>query len=112
MSLRSICSIRLLRFLVRLARGLPTIVERHAGECFGPLLEEALVCFVALLKDRKDPAHKLLVGARLTPHALRNGLRDLLWPLCGAVRASETSENPPSLLLGGWVNKGKGEISR
>src|SRR5215213_11280279 len=64
--------------LLRLARGLASIVERHAGERFGPLLEEALVCFVAFLKDLKDPAHKLLVGVRLTPHALRNGLRDLL----------------------------------
>src|SRR5215208_5688257 len=64
--------------LLRLARGLPSIVERHAAERFGPLLEEALVCFVAFLKDLEDPAHKLLVGLRLTLHALRKGLRDLL----------------------------------
>ena len=52
--------------------------ERHAGERFGPLLKEALVCFVAFLKELKDPACKLLVGARLTLDALRKGLRDLL----------------------------------
>src|SRR5215212_11592825 len=42
--------------LLRLACSLASIFERHAGEHFGPLLEEALVCFVALLKDLKDPA--------------------------------------------------------
>src|SRR5215216_5828017 len=64
--------------LLRLVRGLASIFERHAAERFGPLLEEALVCFVAFLKDLEDPAHKLLVGVRLMLHALRNGLRDLL----------------------------------
>src|SRR5215204_6900424 len=64
--------------LLRLTRGLGSICERHAGERFGPLLEEALVCFVAFLKDLKDPAYKLLVGLRLTPHALRKGPSDLL----------------------------------
>src|SRR5215216_7452370 len=64
--------------LLRLARGLASIFERHAGERFGPLLEEALVCFVAFLKDLKDPAYKLLVGLRLTLRALRNGPSDLL----------------------------------
>src|SRR5215208_6377680 len=56
--------------LLRLARSLASIFERHAGERFGPLLEEALVCFVALLKDLKDPARKILVGLRLTLNAL------------------------------------------
>src|SRR5829696_2684442 len=64
--------------LLRLARSLPSIVERHAGERFSPLLEEALVCFVALLKDLKDPARKILVGLRLMLHALRSGPSDLL----------------------------------
>src|SRR5215207_8447732 len=64
--------------LLRLARGLASIVERHAGERFGPLLKEALVCFVAFLKGLKDPAHKLLVGLRLMLHALSKGMRDLL----------------------------------
>src|SRR5215217_8976244 len=64
--------------LLRLARGLASIFERHAGERLGPLLEEALVCFVAILKDPKDPAHKLFVGLRLTLHALRKGPSDLL----------------------------------
>src|SRR5215211_9473826 len=64
--------------LVRLVRDLASMLERHAGERLGPLLEEALVCFVTFLKDLKDPAPKLLVGLRLTPHALRNSLRDLL----------------------------------
>src|SRR5215203_5631634 len=64
--------------LLRLARSLASIFKRHAGERFGPLLEEALVCFVALLKDLKDPAYKLLVGLRLTLHAPRNGPSDLL----------------------------------
>src|SRR5215217_2778691 len=64
--------------LLRLARGLASIFERHAGERFGPLLEEALVCFVAFLKDLKDPAYKLLVGLRLMLHALRSGPSDLL----------------------------------
>src|SRR5215218_7678315 len=64
--------------LLRLARGLASIFERHAGERFGPLLEEALVCFVALLKDLKDPAPKLLVGLRLTLNAPRKGPSDLL----------------------------------
>src|SRR5215204_6836401 len=64
--------------LVRLARGLASIFERHAGERLGPLLEEALVCFVAFLEDLKDPARKLLVDLCLTLHALRKGLRDLL----------------------------------
>src|SRR5215211_1217492 len=160
--------------LVRLVRDLASMFERHAGERFGPLLEEALVCFVAFLKDLKDPARKFVVGLRLTPHALSNSLRDFLgylvvpltgcdpvlsryagaflsalgvtlgdpaqvlevrlghrgrghfidtsvgsglvqlqtctyrapgaakhpWPLCVAVRASETSENPPSRRLG------------
>src|SRR5215218_10214286 len=159
--------------LLRLARSLASIFERHAGERFGPLLEEALVCFVALLKDLKDPAPKLLVGLRLTLNAPRKGPSDLLgclvvplaggdpvlggypgallgalcvslsdpsqvlevrlghhgrghlidtsvgsglvqlqtciyrapgaakhpWPLCVAVRASETSETPPSRRL-------------
>src|SRR5215211_1153752 len=159
--------------LVRLVRDLASMLERHAGERLGPLLEEALVCFVALLKDLKDPARKLLVDLCLTLHALRNSLRDLLgylvvplaggnpvlrgypgallgalgvalsdpaqvlevrlghrgrghlidtsvgsglvqlqtciyrapgaakhpWPLCVAVRASETSETPPSRRL-------------
>src|SRR5215218_7702671 len=64
--------------LLRLARSLASIFERHAGERFGPLLEEALVCFVALLKDLKDPAPKLLVGLRLTLNAPRKGPSDLL----------------------------------
>src|SRR5215212_2794007 len=64
--------------LLRLARGLASIFERHAGERFGPLLEEALVCFVAFLKDLKDPARKSLVGVRLMLHALRKGPSDLL----------------------------------
>src|SRR5215218_10954653 len=64
--------------LVRLARSLASIFERHAGERFGPLLEEALVCFVTFLEDLKDPARKLLVDLCLTLHALRKGLRDLL----------------------------------
>src|SRR5215217_7132574 len=64
--------------LLRLARGLASIFERHAGERFGPLLEEALVCFVAFLKDLKDPAYKLLVGVRLMLHALRSGPSDFL----------------------------------
>src|SRR5215208_6039759 len=64
--------------LLRLARGLASIFERHAGERFSPLLEEALVCFVALLKDLKDLGSKRLVGLRLTLHALGDGLRDLL----------------------------------
>src|SRR5215218_2027930 len=64
--------------LVRLVRGLASMFERHASERFGPLLKEALVCFVAFLKDLKDPAPKLLVDVRLTPHAPRNGLSDLL----------------------------------
>src|SRR5215208_66971 len=59
--------------LLRLAYSLPTIVERHASERFGPLPEEALVGFVALLENLKDPACELLVGVRLTPHALRKG---------------------------------------
>src|SRR5215211_8154090 len=64
--------------LVRLARGLASIFERHAAERFGPLLEEVLVCFVAFLEDLKDPAHKLLVGLRLALHALSQGPSDLL----------------------------------
>src|SRR5215217_5209963 len=64
--------------LLRLARSLASIFERHAGERFGPLLEEALVCFVALLKDLKDPARKILVGLRLTLNALPKGPSDLL----------------------------------
>src|SRR5687767_8893428 len=64
--------------LLRLARGLASIFERHAAERFGPLLEEALVCFVAFLKDLKDPARKLLVGVRLMLHALRQGPSDIL----------------------------------
>src|SRR5215208_4672227 len=64
--------------LLRLARGLASIFERHAGERFGPLLEEALVCFVALLKDLKDPAGKILVGLRLTLNASPKGPSDLL----------------------------------
>src|SRR5215213_6030223 len=64
--------------LVRLVRDLASMLERHAGERLGPLLEEALVCFVAFLKDLKDPARKILVGLRLTPHALSNSLRDFL----------------------------------
>src|SRR5215212_4514593 len=64
--------------LLRLTRGLASIFERHAAERFGPLLEEALVCFVAFLKDLKDPARKILVGLRLMLHALSDGLRDLL----------------------------------
>src|SRR5215208_1181252 len=64
--------------LVRLVRGLPSIVERHAGERFGPLLEEALVRFVALLKELKDPAPKILVGLRLTLNALSQSPSDLL----------------------------------
>src|SRR5215216_1351404 len=64
--------------LVRLVRDLASMLERHAGERLGPLLEEALVCFVAFLQDLKDPARKILVGLRLTPHALRNSLHDLL----------------------------------
>src|SRR5215208_6366952 len=55
--------------LLRLTRGLASIFERHAAERFGPLLEEALVCFVAFLKDLKDPARKILVGLRLMLHA-------------------------------------------
>jgi hypothetical protein len=57
--------------LLRLARSLASICEWHAGERFSPLLEEALVCFVALLKDLKDPARKILVGLRLTLNAPR-----------------------------------------
>src|ERR671910_2924067 len=64
--------------LLRLARGLASIFERHAGERFGPLLEEALVCFVAFLKDLKDPASKLLVGVRLMINALSQIPSDLL----------------------------------
>src|SRR5215207_1019962 len=64
--------------LLRLVRDLASMLERHAGERLGPLLEEALVCFVTFLKDLKDPAPKLLVGLRLTPHALSKALRDLL----------------------------------
>src|SRR5215211_4949972 len=64
--------------LLRLVRDLASMLERHAGKRLGPLLKEALVCFVAVLKDLKDPARKILVGLRLTPHALRNSLRDLL----------------------------------
>src|SRR5215208_4645962 len=64
--------------LLRLARSLASIFERHAGERFSPLLEEALVCFVALLKDLKDPARKTLVGLRLTLNAPRKGPSDLL----------------------------------
>src|SRR5215216_4550413 len=64
--------------LLRLARSLASIFERHNAERFGPLLEEALVCFVALLKDLKGPARKILAGLRLTLHALGNSLRDLL----------------------------------
>src|SRR5215213_5557178 len=64
--------------LLRLARGLVSMFERHAGERFGPLLEEALVCFVAFLKDLKDPARKILVGLRLMLHALSNAPSDLL----------------------------------
>src|SRR5829696_1769174 len=64
--------------LLRLVGDLASIFERHAGERLGPLLEEELVCFVAFLKELKDPAPKLLVGLRLTPHALSNSLRDLL----------------------------------
>src|SRR5829696_1871373 len=64
--------------LVRLVRGLASMFERHASERFGPLLEEALVCFVAFLKDLKDPAHKLLVGLRLMLHALSQSPSDLL----------------------------------
>src|SRR5829696_3745763 len=55
--------------LLRLVRDLASIFERHAAERLGPLLEEALVCFVAFLKDLKDPARKSLVGLRLTPSA-------------------------------------------
>src|SRR5215213_462963 len=64
--------------LLRLARSLASMFERHAGERFGPLLEEALVCFVALLKDLKDTARKILVGLRLTLNAPRKGPSDLL----------------------------------
>src|SRR5215212_6851976 len=64
--------------LLRLARSLASIFERHAAERFGPLLEEALVCLVALLKDLKDPAGKILVGLRLTLNALPKGPSDLL----------------------------------
>src|SRR5215218_2241259 len=64
--------------LVRLARSLASMFERHAGERLGPLLEEALVCFVAFLKDLKDPAGKILVGLRLTRNAPRKGPSDLL----------------------------------
>src|SRR5215211_5411863 len=67
--------------LLRLARGRASMFERHAGERFGPLLEEALVCFVAFFKDLKDPAYKLLIGLRLTLHALRKGPSDLLGEL-------------------------------
>ena len=59
-------------------RGLPSIIERHAGKGFGPLLEEALVGFFAFLEDLEDLAGELLVGVRLTPHALRNRPSDLL----------------------------------
>src|SRR5215213_249410 len=64
--------------LLRLTRGLASIFVRHAAERFGPLLEEALVCFVAFLKDLKDPARKILVGLRLMLHALSNAPSDLL----------------------------------
>src|SRR5215216_448559 len=64
--------------LLRLVRDLASIFERHAGERLGPLLEEALVCFVAFLKDLKDPAYKFLVGLRLMLHALSQGPSDFL----------------------------------
>ena len=64
--------------LLRLTRGLASIFEWHAAERFGPLLEEALVCLVAFLKDLKDPARKILVGLRLMLHALSQGPSDLL----------------------------------
>src|SRR5215216_7452042 len=64
--------------LLRLARSLASMFERNAAERFGPLLEEALVCFVALLKDLKDPARKILVGLRLMLHALSDAPSDLL----------------------------------
>src|SRR5215218_986165 len=64
--------------LLRLARSLASIFKRHAGERLGPLLEEALVCFVAFLEDLKDLGCKLLVGVRLTPHALGDGVGYLL----------------------------------
>src|SRR5215208_330913 len=64
--------------LLRLVRGLPSIFERHAGERLGPLLEEALVCIVAFLKDLEDPASKLLADLCLTLHALSQGPSDLL----------------------------------
>src|SRR5215210_1433798 len=73
--------------LLRLARGLASIFERHACKRFGPLREEALVGFVALLEDLEDLACELLVGVRLAPHALRKGLRYalgyLVVPLAG-----------------------------
>src|SRR5919112_1284853 len=85
--------------LLRLA----SIFERHAGERFGPLLEEALVCFVAFLKDLKDPAPKILVGLRLTLNAPRKGLRDLLGclvvPLAGG---DPVLSRYPSAFLGAF----------
>jgi hypothetical protein len=66
------------RLLVRLARGLASMLERHTGERLGPLLEEALVCFVAFLEELEDPASKLLVGLRLMLHAFSDGPSDIL----------------------------------
>ena len=65
-------------FLLRLARGLASMFERHATERFSPLLEEALVCFVAFLEDLEDLAGELLVGVRLMLHALSQGPSELL----------------------------------
>src|SRR5215204_1652987 len=64
--------------LLRLVRSLASIFERHAAERFGPLLEEELVCFVAFLEDLEDLGSKLLVGVRLTLHALSQSPSDLL----------------------------------
>src|SRR5215218_1123511 len=83
--------------LLRLARGLASIFERYAGERFGPLLEEALVCFVAFLKDLKDPAYKLLVGVRLMLHALSQGPSDLL----GLLGCSSRGRLPSTQWLSG-----------
>src|SRR5215216_6338233 len=66
------------RLLLRLARGLACIFERYASERFGPLLEEALVGFVAFLEDLEDLARELLGGVCLAPHTLGDGVDHLL----------------------------------
>ena len=88
--------------LLRLASGLLSKVERYAGIRLGPLLEEALVCFVAFLEDLEDLGSDLLVGVRLTPHALGEGVGYLLGylvvPLAG---------KPPSTQWLSWRFAGR-----